>query len=101
MQMPPGLQSSSKPHLAHETLSVVDPAAYQFVWGGGRMPSVFRGHTAQALSTTADGKTRYEIRKALGGASAYLMRRLMGQTLQDCCQALAEALKQRVEAQSS
>ena len=98
MLTPPALDSPKKPMVVYERLSAVDAAAHRVVWGGGRMPSLFRAQRAHALSTTPAGATLYEARAVSAGAAGYLIRRFMAESMRECLRAMADALKKRAEA---
>lgn len=99
MVTPADVNSKKNPTVVNEHVTKVDPASHQIVWGGGRLPTLFRAELAQALSTTPDGKTRYENRHVFSGVSGHVIRTFMGKTMQDAAQATADALKQRAEGQ--
>ena len=101
MQTSPSMDPSKNPRVVYEQISLVDKQTYRVTWGGGRVQSLFRGEHAQALSKTPDGKTRYETRHAFGGMAGYGVKAFMGETMQSCLQAAADALKQRAETRVS
>ncbi|KAI0742847.1 hypothetical protein C8Q80DRAFT_1108647 [Daedaleopsis nitida] len=98
MQMPPSMDTTKKPSIAYEQVSVVDSESHRITWGGGRVPALFRAETAIVLSATANNKTRLEMRNAFGGASGYVIKGFMGGTMRDCSQSMVDALQQRAEA---
>lgn len=101
MSTPATLDPAKQPTIQYEQLTLVDGAKHQIVWGGGRVPSLFRAETAQALSTAPDGKTVYEIRTLVGGISGHLFKRIMSASMQSAVDDMADALKQRAENSSN
>ena len=97
MQTPPDIHSTKKPAVHYETIYAVDPKAHTIIWGGGRLPALFRAEHAHTLSTIAEEKTRYETRASFAGVSAYPVRRFMGESIEVANRAMAEALKKRAE----
>ncbi|KAI0759023.1 hypothetical protein C8Q74DRAFT_1221612 [Fomes fomentarius] len=96
MAIPATLDPAKQPTVQYEQLTVLDGAKHQIVWGGGRIPSLFRAETAQALST-ADGKTVYELRALVGGVSGHLFKLIMSASMRSTLDDMADALKQRAE----
>ncbi len=101
MQMPPSLDTSKKPMIRYECITLVDHATHRLTWGAGRVPTLFRGEHSHALSVTPDGKTLCEMRYVIGGLLRYPVKRFMSTTLQQCLQEMSNALKQRAEGKSS
>ncbi|TBU31290.1 hypothetical protein BD311DRAFT_804782 [Dichomitus squalens] len=97
VQTPATLDNAKQPVVLYEHITLVDHANHRIIWGGGRLPSIFRAEHAQALSATSDGKTLYEVRHAFGGLSGYLMRRVVGGTMPQGLQATVDALKKKAE----
>ena len=65
-----------------------------------RVPALFRGEQAHALSIGEDGHTQYEIRAALGRLLGYLVDIFGGLSPEQCNTAMADARKERSEAQT-
>ncbi|OBZ74295.1 hypothetical protein A0H81_05458 [Grifola frondosa] len=97
VHIPPTMDDSGKPTIAHEIITHVDPATHRLAWQN-TLPSWFiRAERWQALSTTDDGKTRYETREVFGGIGSYLIKWFLSMNLQKSFEAMAEALKMRAE----
>lgn len=100
MQMPPSLETSRKPMVRYEHITLVDDLAHKVTWGTGRVPTLFHGEHSHALSLLSNGKTLYETRYVLGGLLGYPVKAVMSTTMHRCLEEMSNALKQRAEGKS-
>ena len=101
MQHPPSLDPKKKPTVTLEQVTVVDHDTHRIVWSGGRLPALFRAEHAHALAVADNGMTCYETRAIFGGLTGSGIKRFMGSTIEQCNEAMADALKKRAEAKAA
>lgn len=99
--MPPSLDTSRKPMVRYEHVTLVDHAAHRVTWSAGRVPTLFRGEHSYALGVSSNGKTLCETRHVIGGLFGYPVKHLMSTTMQQCLEETSNALKQRAEGKFS
>ena len=81
-------------------MTVVDPENHRLAWTN-RMPKwLMTTERWQWLTSTEDGKTRYETIEAFNGWVAYIVKWLLGAKLFLSFKAMGEDLKTRSEQQS-
>ena len=92
--------SSSQIHSARVIITAVDAANQRIAWRLDSSPWTswaLAGERWQALSLTADGRTRYETLEVFSGIGAYVVRIFVGAALGEGVRAMAEGLKRRAE----
>ena len=97
--IPPTMDDSVPTTEAFEQIIYFDDMTRRMAWKN-LLPSWFlRAERWQALSTTEDGKTRYESREVFGSIGAYLIKWFLSTKLLDSFNAMGAALKSRSEQQ--
>lgn len=97
VHIPPTLDDSAPKTEAFEHIIFFDDAVHRLAWKN-LLPQWFvRAERWQALSTTAEGRTRYESREVFAGVGAYLIKWFISKNLQKSFDAMGDALKARAE----
>ncbi|TFK79525.1 hypothetical protein K466DRAFT_505394 [Polyporus arcularius HHB13444] len=95
--IPPTLDDSVSTTEAFEQITHFDDVTHRMAWQN-LLPSWFlKAERWQVLSTTEDGKTRYESREVFGSIGAYLIKWFLSAKLLQSFNAMGEALKARSE----
>ena len=95
--IPPTSKMKQRPH---EIITAVDQAKHQISWENREYPAwIMKGVRWQALSFV-DGKTRYESRETMSGSMAYVVKTVMGSSLRESFDAMADGLKRAAEAKA-
>ncbi|KAI0759025.1 hypothetical protein C8Q74DRAFT_1301632 [Fomes fomentarius] len=99
VHIPPTMDDSARTTEAFEQIVFFDDAVHRLAWKS-LLPQWFvRAERWQALSTTAEGRTRYESREVFAGVGAYLIKWVISKNLQKSFDAMGDALKARAERQ--
>lgn len=86
------------PSSSLEVITVVDHENYRCSWRYISLPRwVLSADRWQALSTTEDGKTKYESIEVFSGVAAYFLKFFMASGLKKGFDAMGEGLKKRAE----
>jgi len=99
VNMPPSLVATQKPNSTQlELVTHLDPAAHRIAWAPAALPRwLIRAERWQGVRAGEDGKAIYETREGFGGFGGWVVRWFMRGKLQRSFDAMAQALKGRVE----
>lgn len=97
--IPPTMDDAIKTTEAFELITHYDDTTYRLAWVNLLPAWLIKAERWQALSTTEDGKTKYESREVFGGIGAYLIKWFISGNLQKSFDAMGESLKARAEQQ--
>lgn len=103
VHIPPTMSATAKPQKSEVRITHVDHEEFRAAWQYATLPKwLLSSERWQCLSTVSVGgkeMTRYETREVFGGLLAYVVKFLMGESLEEAFVAMGKALKVRSETQ--
>ncbi|RPD63311.1 hypothetical protein L226DRAFT_459831 [Lentinus tigrinus ALCF2SS1-7] len=97
--IPPTMDDSVSSTEAFEQITHFDDVTRRMAWKNLLPSWLIKAERWQVLSTTEDGKTRYESREVFGSIGAYLIKWFLSTNLMKSFNAMGDALKARSEQQ--